>query len=118
MRQILRENGINSNPCIYGEMRSIDGNELGEDLIDLQYAAEENYKRFKENFFETGKHNSKIFKPVFVTKTEREEFQKVENKTKFYITQEISKILDEISDKEAAANWKKVCKEWSNIMNL
>ena len=105
--QKLRENGFNSNPCIYGEMRYIDGNELDEDLTDLKYTAEENYKRFKENFFKTGKYNAKIFKPVFVTKTEHEEFQKIENETKFYIMQEISKILDEMPDKEAAAKWKK-----------
>ena len=83
-------------------MRSIE-----EDLVDLKYTAEENYKLFKENFFETGKYNAKISNPVFVTKTEREEFQKTENKTKFYITQEITKILDEMPDNEAAANWKR-----------
>ena len=88
-------------------MRSIDGNKLDEDLVDIKYPAEENYKRFKENFSKTGKCNAKTPKPVFITKTEREEFQKIENKTKFHITQEISKILDEISDKEAADNWKK-----------
>ena len=107
MRQKLRENGFNLNPCIYGEMRSIDGNELDEDLVDLKYTAEENYKLFKENFFETEKYNAKISKQVFVTKTEPEDFQKIENKTKFYITQEITKILDEMPDKEAAANWKR-----------
>ena len=103
LRQKLRENGFNLNPCIYGDMRSIDGNELDEDLVDLKYTAEENYKLFQENFFETGKCNVKISKPVFVTKTEREEFQKIENKTKFYIKQEITKILHEMPDKEAAA---------------
>ena len=102
--QKLRENGFNSNPCIYREMRSIDGNELEEDLIDLKYRAEEDYKHFKENFFETGKCNTKISKPVFVTETEREEFQKIENKAKFYIMQEISKIFDEMPDKQPAAN--------------
>ena len=87
-------------------MRSTDRNELDEDLVDLKYTAKENYKCFKENFFETGKY-VKISKPVFVIKTEHEESQKIENKMKFYITQEISKILDEMPDKEAAANWKK-----------
>ena len=107
LHQKLRENGFNSNPCIYGEMRSIDGNELDKDLVDLKYTAEENYKCFEETFFKTGKYNAKIFKPVFVTKTELEEFQKIENKTKFYIMEEIRKILDEMPDKEAAANWKR-----------
>ena len=76
--QKLRENSFNSNPCIYGEMRSIDGNELEEDLDDLKYTAEEDYKHFKENFFETGKYNTKISKPVFVTETGHEEFQKTQ----------------------------------------
>ena len=76
-RQKLSENGFNSNPCIYGGIRSIDGNELDEDLIDLKHTTEENYKHFKENVFETGKYNAKIAKPVFVTKTEHEEFQKI-----------------------------------------
>ena len=53
--QKLRENGFNSNPCIYKEMRSIDGNELELDPIDLKYRAKEDYKHFKENLFETGK---------------------------------------------------------------
>ena len=93
-------------------MRSTDRNELDEDLIDLKYIAKENYKWFKENFFETGKYNAKISKPVFVTKTEHEESQKIENKMKFYIMQEIGKILDEMPDKEAAANWKKDIEEY------
>ena len=51
----------------------------------------------------------KNFQPYFVTKTERQEFQNIENKTflKFYIMQEIRKMLDEMPDKEAAANRKK-----------
>ena len=86
-------------------MRSVDGNELDEDLVDLKYTTKENYKCFKENFFETGKYGAKIVKPVFVTKTEHEEFQKIENTTKF--TQELSKVLGEMPEKEAAANSKK-----------
>ena len=38
-------------------MRSTDRNELDEDLVDLKYTAKENYKCFKENFFETGKYS-------------------------------------------------------------
>ena len=61
----------------------------------------------------------KNFQPYFVTKTERQEFQNIENKTflKFYIMQEIRKMLDEMPDKEAAANRKKDRKEMSSIMN-
>ena len=57
-------------------MRSIDGNKLDEDLVDIKYPAEENYKRLKENFFKTGKYNAKIAKPVFITFSNKE---KIEN---------------------------------------
>ena len=85
LRQKLRENGFNSNPCIYREMRSIDGNELDEDLVDLKYIAEENYERFKENFFETGKYNAKISKPVFLLKLSVKNFRRLKIKRNFIL---------------------------------
>ena len=85
MRQKLRENGFNSNPCIYKEMRSIDGNELDEDLVDLKYTAEENYKRFKENFFENGKYNAKISKQLLLLKLSVKNFKRLKIKRNFIL---------------------------------
>lgn len=58
--------------------------------------------RYKINAIHPGMYDAKIKTHVFVTEKEREEFNKIENKTKTEITAFIQQILSEMPDRDIA----------------
>ena len=88
MRRVLR-NALFKSPQCYSP-------------LNLKYVARENYENYKENYAKTNMFGCKKLNPVFVTKYEREESQKIENKTKKEIINEIKSLLAEIPIKETA----------------
>ena len=55
-------------------------------------------------------YNAKLLQPIFVTNEERVEFEKIENKTKAYIIQEINNMSDTFPNKDYALTRKKEIK--------
>ena len=110
LRREIRSSGILNFVHLFSTIKSIDGKDLDSSLAEVKYIAKNNYENYKNNFFETGMYNAKILQPIFVTNEERVEFEKIENKTKAYIIQEINNMLDAFPNKDYALTRKKEIK--------
>ena len=62
------------------DLKSVDGIALDDDLTNLKYNANENYNNYKVGFVRNGKFGCQIKIPIFMTPSEREHFNKIENK--------------------------------------
>ena len=75
-------------------------NGLDLELCDIKQKAVENYTKYKEKFAETGKYRNGVkLIPVFVTKEQREEYCKIENKTKAEILKLVLTLCNTMPDK-------------------
>ena len=96
------KNALFKSPQCYSPLTSISDQILDNQLVNLKYVARENHENYKEDYAKTNMLGCKILNPVFVTKHEREESQKIENKTKKEIMNEIKPLLAEMPIKETA----------------
>ena len=94
---------FSTNPHNFANLKSIECFDLDPDLVEIKYAAQDNYESYKAHFIDTGMYDAKIKTHVFVTEKERQEFNKIENKTKTEITIFIQQILSEMPDRDIAA---------------
>ena len=101
MRRKFR-NRLFKSPQCYSPLTSISNQILDNQLANLKYAARENYENYKEHYTKTKMFGCKILNPVFITKYELEESQRIENKTKKEIINEINLLLAEMPIKETA----------------
>ena len=101
MRREFR-NILFKSPQCYSSLTSISNQILDNQLVNLKYVTIENYDNYKENYTKTNMFGCKILNPVFITKYEQKESQKIENKTKKEITSEIKLLLVEMPTKETA----------------
>ena len=102
MRREVRYKLLQFPPQWYHPLSSLSCNLLDAQLTDIKYIAEENYKNYKQSYIASGQFGCKIRKPIFITKNECEESQKIEAKSKDEITNEINILLGELPDRTAA----------------
>ena len=101
-RREVRHKLLQSPPQSYRPLSSLNGNLLDAQLTDIKYIAEENYKNYKPSYCASGQFGCKIKNPIFITKIEREESQKIEAKSKNEIANEINILLGELPGRTTA----------------
>ena len=102
-REIRCLTNFSRNPNVCTDFVGItDGTPLDEDLGSIKFNAEQNYESFKKHFFDTGKYDAPVARPVFITKMEKEESNRIEKKYKADIVTEISTLLDELPNDAGA----------------
>ena len=75
-------------------MKSMGIGGLSDDIFNLSKIGMDNYKLFFKRKLNAVKTGSIRLKPAFFTKTEKEDFEKIENKTKEEIRTKIKAIID------------------------
>ena len=113
----MRHKLLQSPPQLYRPLSSLNGNLLDTQLTDIKYIAEENYKNYKQSYIASEQFGHKIRKPIFITKNELEESQKIEAKSKDEITNEINILLGELPDRTAATEMYEKLKKTLNGLN-
>ena len=99
-REIRCLTNFSRNPNVCTDFVGITGTPLDEDLGSIKFNAEQNYESFKKHFFDTGKYDAPVARPVFITKMEKEESNRIKKKYKADIVTEISTLLDELPNDE------------------
>ena len=67
-----------------GDLKSVDGTALDDDLTNLKYNVYENYNNYKGSYIRYGKFCCEIKIPIFITLVERGHCNKIENKKSIY----------------------------------
>ena len=83
----------------------------------VKYIAEENYKNYKQSYCVSGQFGCKIKNPIFITKSESEESQKIEVISKDEIGNEINILLGELPDRTTATEMYEKLKKKKNVLN-
>ena len=117
MQREVRHKLLQSPPQLYRPLSSLNGNLLDAQLTDIKYIAEKNYKNYKQSYIASEQFGCKIRKPIFITKNELEESQKIEAKSKDEITNEINILLGELPDRTAATEIYEKLKKTLNGLN-
>lgn len=81
-------------------LRSLSGDELDKSLCDFTFTAKQNYIDYKESLSKTRMYGMTKLSPVFVTTHDREEYEKIENKTVDEIKQKIKEIIESMPNKD------------------
>ena len=105
-RKLFRANSfIASNPRNKRAMKSVSGAQLDYELCDIKTKAIENYEAYKVSYTKTGMYGQQKLPPLFITPADREQHNKIENKTKVEIKALIREILKEMPDRDIAKSY-------------
>ena len=101
-REIRSKSTIFHDPLLkYAPVKALNGSLLSNDLVDVKYQANENYKNYKEHFLENDtSYEAKIKSPIFVTEQERIEFNKIDNKKKSEVHEILLQMIETIQNKD------------------